>query len=196
MACVAVNPGSEFRHLFRAAGGADQRATLTGSFSHMRSCLTGRAVDAVPPQRRHPTAFGARISEPEQVRGDQRPRWVKKCRLNCPTERAHSICQSRIAHLLRKGGPSSGAILPSFFSALRAGRRERRSGGEIAVQLPRRNPVVDRPATDPEAPRQLRFRHPLIQTVRQQHPRLPSMHRPTPRPSWPRQKGADPHASR
>ena len=109
------------------------------------------------------------------------------------------LVEQPLRRQLRKGlqpGVDHGLVRIQLVAPPLPRGRERRSCGEIAVQLPRRNPMVDRPATDPEAPRQLRFRHPLIQTVLQQHPRLPSMHRPTPRRCWPRQKGAGPHSSR
>ena len=44
VAYVAVNPGSESRHLFGATGGADQRATLTESCCRMRPCPAERAA--------------------------------------------------------------------------------------------------------------------------------------------------------
>ena len=51
-----------------------------------------------------------------------------------------------------------------------------RTGRRIPVQLPRPEPIVDRPTTYSEPPRQLRLRDALIQVVLQQHPGLPSMH--------------------
>ncbi len=53
---------------------------------------------------------------------------------------------------------------------------------QVPVQLPRHDPLVDRPATHPEAPRQLGLRDAPGQVVFQQHPRLPSVH-PSPAPS-------------
>ena len=47
---------------------------------------------------------------------------------------------------------------------------------KVPVQLPRLDPLVDRPATHPEPPRQLRLRHSPFQIVLQKHPCLPSVH--------------------
>ena len=69
-------------------------------------------------------------------------------------------------------------------------------GSEIAVQLPRGAPVVDRAPANPEAPRQLRLRHALVQVVLQPHPRLPSGHTAPPRPGWQNQQGGPAHRRR
>ena len=54
-----------------------------------------------------------------EVRGDQRPGWVKKCRLNCPTERAHSKLPSKsVQHP------------PKPFAPRRLARKLRRHGNQ------------------------------------------------------------------
>ena len=58
----------------------------------------------------------------------------------------------------------------------RTRRISSRTGRQIPVQLARPEPIVDRPTTYPEAPRQLRLRDGLFQIVLQQHPGLPSVH--------------------
>ena len=48
---------------------------------------------------------------------------------------------------------------------------------KVPVQLPRLDPLVDRSATHPKPPRQLRLRYTPFPIVLQQHPCLPSVHR-------------------
>src|SRR6266568_2402486 len=56
----------------------------------------------------------------------------------------------------------------------------RRRPAQLALELAGPDPVIDRPATDAQLPRDGRLREPGLQVVLEQHEGIPSVHRPSP----------------
>src|SRR6266700_919234 len=62
----------------------------------------------------------------------------------------------------------------------RGGAAGVRCAAQLTIELARPDPVIDRPATDAQLPRDGGLREPRLQVVFEQHEGIPSVHRPAP----------------